>query len=329
MQQSNCFPKSCRSRRYTIRVIAWFVAIIFTVLPSSAQLWAQAPLSLQWYQVNTKNVLDNARNKIEPSLPATERDLARSITYRVTAAPGIGAFAAYEGNQRVIVIHAGTIQAVDWMFDAAWMENELNLPGCFKEYANYYYQGLQTNQNRVDSRLAPLPVAAPLTFAQAQGHKCAGATPQRMMSSSGYGARKAGAIEASIVFLYLHELGHHILRHTDGKRTDDPAGLAMSRNQEDAADRYAVGAALRAQYALTAAMPWHSLMALVGGNSIEAEKKSSHPLGVSRVLSIYRQTEQYYRQNPQQWRNPSTYDAGMQELANAIGELEAEVNSLK
>ena len=77
---------------------------------------------------------------------------------------------------------------------------------------------------------------------------------------------KARALEASIVFLYLHELGHHVHGDTDGKRTDDRAGLKMSREQEDAADEYAVRTALKAGYYVSAAFPLFSFIASFGGD---------------------------------------------------------------
>ena len=43
---------------------------------------------------------------------------------------------------------------------------------------------------------------------------------------------RAKAIEASIMFLYLHELGHRTLNHVQNKDIQDIKNLAMSRSNE-------------------------------------------------------------------------------------------------
>jgi hypothetical protein len=228
-----------------------------------------------------------------------------------------------------VVIHAGTVQVIDWIFDAGWLDAELGKSGCFKEYSSYLGRQIERNQTRVANSLNPNAVAPPIIFARSsEANDCAGVTTQQFLASPGLGERKARAIEASIMFLYLHELGHHVLEHTRGKRTADLAGLAMSRSQEDAADRFAISTGLRAGYSLVPAMPWHALMAMFGGDSIEAERKSTHPLGIGRVLRIYEETLRFYQQSPSRWPNPATYSAGMQELTKEISRLRPLVESM-
>lgn len=253
---------------------------------------------MSWYQTATMKVLSNARDLIEPTLPDDQLDIAKSIRYRVTSSPGIGAFAAYESGHRVIVIHAGTIQMIDWFVDLAVINEELGREGCYKEYASYLTEMISDNASAVANHMPLMLTKSPIVYASTTDGNCAGITSADFTAVDDYGKLKSGMIESSIMFLYLHELGHHVLHHTDGKKTYDKSGLAMSRKQEDAADMYAVEAAMGANYSLTPAIPWFMFMAQFGGDSIEAEEKSDHPLGLRRVLHVYDKTIDFYEDHP-------------------------------
>jgi predicted Zn-dependent protease len=131
------------------------------------------------------------------------------------------------------------------------------------------------------------------------------------------------------MFLYLHELGHHVLGHTDGVHLNDSSGLAMSREQETAADRYALMTALKAQYNLVNALPWNLFMASFGGNSIESEQVSDHPLGIKRVLTMFNNTIDYYSVDPNRWPDPDTYDAFMTNLKSQKAQIKSALNQIE
>ena len=93
-------PTFCRSA-------AFLPLLLFLMLSSSG---AQSDtIDHGWYQKIAKMVLKNARREIEPVLSQNELRIAKSIKYRVTSSPNVGAFAFREDGRRKIVITAGMI----------------------------------------------------------------------------------------------------------------------------------------------------------------------------------------------------------------------------
>jgi hypothetical protein len=102
----------------------------------------------------------------------------------------------------------------------------------------------------------------------------------------------------------------------------------MHRSQEDAADRWAITHALKAHYNLIAAMPIFSFIALLGGNSIESEVKMDHPLGLRRVLTLFDEVSQFYRQHPEQWRGPPSLASFLHDMAENKTAFETHIAGL-
>jgi hypothetical protein len=288
-------------------------ALLLIGLDSAGQ--AQTPAGLDSYQQHTRVIVNNARDLIEPVLSLEERTIAVSVRYRVTASRGVGASASVPDGQRLIVIHAGIVQVIEWISDAILIEGELSRPGCVRDYMAYLGPAIIQNTERTSAGLAPNAVSPPARFTTGS---CSGVTPAQFAAVPRIGDRKAGLIEASILFLYLHELGHHVKRHT----ASSPSGsLAMSRANEDEADRWAIATALKARQSLAAALPIFHLIAATGGNSIEAELKATHPLGVRRFMTLFAEIRDFYKANPTAWGNPSTY-------AQMMSHLEKDMNTL-
>src|SRR5882724_7698540 len=172
MKQMPCCLKRFPSRSLTVFAtlfkVAPFIGVtILCILSTFTTALAQpagAATPFQWYQQNTETVLNNARRLIEPTLGTAERQIAQDTTYRVTASPGIGVFAAYEDGKRIIVIHAGTIQMIDWFFDAIAIDQELHHSGCYKEFVAYVTNIISDNQQRVINGLAPRPALPPVAY---------------------------------------------------------------------------------------------------------------------------------------------------------------------
>ncbi|AZL67976.1 M48 family metalloprotease [Pseudomonas oryziphila] len=306
-----------------------FTKIISIIVLSFCTLTNGLAYDLTWYQQSTKTVLKNARKLIEPTLPPNERAIANSITYKVSSSPGIGAFAAFDDNERIIIISAGTIQIIDWIQDLLTMEAELDKPGCYSEFLIYLNEIMETNALRISNHLPPQPAMSPLVYSAHTDGACSGVTIEDFQELDNFNYYKAKAIEASIMFMYLHELGHHVLNHVKNKHIQEPENLAMSRSKENAADQYAIVTALHANYNLVAAAPWNYFMAAFGGGSLEAEKKSDHPLGVKRVLSIYDNAIIYYTDNPGAWKDPTTYDDLMAGLKKQRDLIKEQINNIE
>lgn len=200
------------------------------------------------------------------------------------------------------------IQMFDWFYDLITIEGELGYRGCYKEYIYYLQDVILKNRQRVDNSLAPEIAVSPVNYAKRTTGRCAGARQQDLLGIPEYALSRAKSIEASIMFVYLHELGHHVLGHVFGKKLTDRAGLEMSRRQEAEADRFAVMTALKSNYWLIAASPWNSFVVAFGGNSIESEVGQDHPLGIKRVLNLYEDTLSYLKRNPDAWLGEAPVD---------------------
>jgi hypothetical protein len=301
-----------------------FIAAITSVFVVTMPGLAAEPGSLESHHKSARLVLANARKMIEPTLSPEELTIARSIVYRINGGPGIGAFAAYKDGRRLIVISAGMVQMFDWLYDLATIEFELSRKGCFQEYISYLEDGMIRNQKAIVNGLPLSPVKNPFTFANDTDGQCGRLTTADFIAIPDFGLNKAKAIEASIVFLYLHELGHHVLDHVLETKDRNARDLTKSRDQEDKADRYAVVTALGANYSLVPATPWYLYIAIFGGNSIEAENSASHPLGIRRILSVYDETIDYYDRDPQAWRGELSY----QDLLAGLNEQRSQVRAL-
>lgn len=85
---------------------------------------------------------------------------------------------------------------------------------------------------------------------------------------------------SAIAFVLAHEIGHHVLGHTDLPPPDSPE---VSRARESDADRYAAELAMRVGITAFGALPALALFAAAEGETLDPE--ASHPLGTCRILA--------------------------------------------
>jgi hypothetical protein len=308
----------------------WLIVLLVASTVARAQDGVPAGWGTpEWYRVHGQNVLNNARKMVEPRLEADELEIARSVRYRVSSSPGIGAFATWQRDRRFILISAGIIQISEWLAEAFLFEMELGATGCFEEYSNYLGEKVIENTRRAQLKLGAKMVLNPITYARDNDGACSAVKPRHFTSRPELGHIRASLIEASIVFLYLHELAHHVLGHTDKLRSNQLPETAMQRQEEDAADRWAITTALRARYNLANAIPAYAFIAITGGNSLEAEKRMTHPLGIRRVLTLFDELIAHYRAHPDSWQEPPSVTTMIAELEKSRALVKAELNSLK
>lgn len=257
------------------------VSIFFTLLMMSFVANAQDSRSaLKYYQRNTEFVLRNAAKLIEPHLTPRERRIQRSITLQV---PATGVMLA-QASPGEIVISGGTSWVLEQFAVSNIANHELDYRGCDEEYVKYAGGMIMTNSLRMKNRRRPRGVYSPELFGRRFGGACKGFRT-RMITPKNHGESMAIMIEASLVFLYLHELAHHVLRHVDNA----PPDLNYSRKAEAAADAWAIEAGFRANYNILDGAPMMNLLGILGGSSLEAEVKQTHPLGIRRVRDMMRQ----------------------------------------
>lgn len=301
---------------------AFFVSLAASAQPQPPPGWG----TLSWYKRNTETVLNSARAMFEPLPSASEQAIAQAIVYRVTAQNGVGAFAFLEDGRRKVQISAGFTQMIEYLAEAMIFDAELGLDGCFDEYSQRLGETFIDNTRRHRNGLPPRGVPNLLAYAQSTEGRCSAIDPRDFTSRPDLGEYRAKMIEASIVFLYLHELGHHVLGHVQESAAETP--VAMRRDQEDTADRWAITTALKQDYNLVAATPVFAFIALTGGNSIESERSMTHPLGIRRVLTLYDEVENHYRNAPSSWNEPPPLEEFLGDMTAQRGRLENLIGAL-
>jgi hypothetical protein len=227
-----------------------------------------------------------------------------------------------EDGRKVVVLTAGTTEWFAEIANAVLAEQELGLAGCLEEYVTYVATGIVENSNRARSRLPARAVAYFAAYASTSSGHCRNFVAASFDTRQDLGELRARMVESSIAFFYLHELGHHVLGHTSGLALTPVNGLvigsddrlAMTRAQEDAADRWAIRTALRARYDPAVASPAFLLIASTGGDSLESERHMDHPLGARRFLTMYNEVYAYYEAHPEAWTGSEPYSSYMAEL---------------
>jgi hypothetical protein len=258
-------------------------SLVALILVTMARL-AYSSEQMDYYQDHASVVVKNARQLFEPYMTPTEREVAQSIDYRVTTSPGVNAFATWEDNKRIVVIHGGTILAMDWILQAYLLEELYGHKGCFHDYVYYWAQHFIQNSEFHAKGGSPQQFYSPLLYSMSDGSSsgCKGVTKEQNIN---LGPLYAKIMEASIMTIYLHETGHHVLGHVKPKQS--PTSMGKSRAQEDEADEWAIKTAIKSNYHLEIAVPAFALIDSTGGASLDAERGSDHPLGIRRHLKFY------------------------------------------
>lgn len=246
-----------------------FLAFPTTVRNETAQMG--------YYQRNTEYVLQNAAKLVRPVLSADERRIQSSVRLWVPAVVAVVA-QAYPGN---IAISAGFASILEQLAVSHFADHELGLDGCDEAYTLYVAQRIADNTERVARGRKPQLIYGAELYGRHFGGPCENLRLQDIKESDN-SEYLATLVEASLMFLYLHELGHHVNGHVDNL----PLELNYSRRAEAEADAWAIDVAFRAGYQVLAAAPMLNLLAALGGASLEAERKRTHPRGIRRVREL-------------------------------------------
>lgn len=146
------------------------------------------------------------------------------------------------------------------------------------------------NSSRVSTGKSLRPAYDVFGYAARTSGDCSGV--RRRPFSASEGRTFSGFMDASIVFLYLHEMGHHVLGHV----RSNVSSRALRREQEADADYWAIKTAWAARFNLLAALPAFILVAGAGGATTADEERSDHPLGVRRVHSMLSQVRELMKE---------------------------------
>lgn len=239
---------------------------------------------LAFYSKRIDVVANQLLEAIGPTLDPRAQEIVEDIHFEAplsweTNAEARRAF----GNRRVIVFNAGLLAVTDWLA-LAMIADWAGHPGCMKEYSNYLAELVSHNSRRMFKGRDRKPVFDFYDYAANTRGQCEGALEDSLDEAREQQLREE-ILDAAIVTVVLHELAHHVLDHVSGSNN-----IMQRRLREVDADRWAINAAVKADYELRGAVPLFLFLAATGGGTLEDEIRSGHPSGLHRVRNLLVQT---------------------------------------
>lgn len=296
-------------------IITCILVIAFCYAEASA-FTSKSQKALIYYRTILSKVIHNARSEIRPVLNKNELKIEDQINYIMKPSPEVTAYAGYNYNgERIVVISSGMAQVLEAITTAYVIEGESDITGCTKDYLSYVGNIVADNSRRASKGLSLNKGYHLFEFNQKFITNCRGASYQ-MTKSHEFGEMFSGLMDGSIMYLYLHELGHHVLKHVDADKTN----LSDRRRMETEADAWAIKTAYEAGYDLVAAMPMFLFMAAIGGDSLEHEVKATHNLGIRRVHTMLSEARGYVLARGGHWDD--SLDLMIDEISEIIDYLE-------
>jgi hypothetical protein len=260
---------------------AWSLIIALLV---SCPLVCRAE-GLEYYSERIDAVARDLLETIGPTLDPRAQKIVEEIDFTTlhsweTNAEARRAF----GNRRVVEFNAGLLAVSDWLalaMIADWAGHQ----GCLREYSNYLAELVGHNSRRVSRGRDRKPVYDFYDYAVETRGNCQGALEDTLDEAREQQLREE-ILDAVIATVVLHEIAHHVLDHVSGTGNN----WMQRRLREVDADRWAINAAVNANYELRSAVPLFLFLAATGGGTLEDEIRSSHPSGLHRVRNLLVQT---------------------------------------
>ncbi len=225
-----------------------------------------------------KSSIPNLRNEIRPILTSEEQEILDEIRIDASRSGYVNAFAAIDDQgQRRITIFTGMAMMIE--FNSIAIVASTKSPECATEYIRYQYEMYFENTKRKALGLALTEVLLPASFWRGS-QDCVALSQWVLAPSPDEANMYSEFVNASLQFLFLHEVAHHVLGHTGISNFSD----SESRLNEDDADAWALKNTLRLSYNPGALTSIFFHFAITGGAAIEDEQHNSHPLGARRML---------------------------------------------
>ena len=204
-----------------------------------------------------------------------EIDVRMPVDYNITRA-----VAYRDDSGRVIEVSSGFFGMMsqlceDDVLREYYLPQDPGINDKFEQYLTSLNQAIDHNEQSFSVEPEPLPRFAP--FAGIPDDVAA-----EIEGRDDYVAAVGNLRMSAIAFVLAHEIGHHLLGHTD---RPSPETAEQSRAEETEADRYAGELTLRAGLPAFGAFPALVFFAAAEGETLDPE--ASHPLAMCRVLDTY------------------------------------------
>ena len=234
--------------------------------------YQNSQIRLSHLQRHTETMLGHVENQISVYLTHSERQIQRRANIRVPASYALIA----QAYPDAIEISGGTLWILEQLAMAHIADHALNYSGCEKDYTDFIANGI--TQSAHDRGFVQLSL-------EAYGEKFGGACARFDLSkinAHGVSIDLERAMLASVMLIYLHELGHHVLGHVNSI----PAGLDNARQLEAAADAWAIEIAYRAGFNVLDGVPALNLIAALNAGKSGDENTLTHPHGRQRIRDM-------------------------------------------
>lgn len=234
--------------------------------------YQNSQIRLSHLQRHTENILGHVENQISVYLTDSERQIQRRANIRVPASYALIAH-AYPG---AIEISAGTLWILEQLAMAHIADYDFNYSGCEKDYTSFIANGI--SQSAQDQGFVQLSLE---DYGKNFGGACA-RFDVSTISANGVARDFERLVQASMMMIYLHELGHHVLGHVDSI----PASLEIARQLEAATDAWTIEVAYRSGFNVLDGVPALNLIAALNAGKLGDNKTLTHPHGLQRIRDM-------------------------------------------
>jgi hypothetical protein len=230
--------------------------------------------------------LNNAITYIRQYMNPAEVTFLESIGIRIFTSDEINAFSRryplYVGRP-IVAISTGLYKYLDFLVAMDVIGREHNARACVLSYDAYLVMKSQSNAAKEKRAHALGFTDSPEEFAAAHLDTCPKITTEQLLfvKSDKASYQYSYAMIASLMFVTLHEMGH--IAHGDADRDLKTLTLEQRRQQETAADDYALQFMMRTKASPLMAMP---VMFLAAERENFSDPQGDHPPSVVRAQVI-------------------------------------------
>jgi hypothetical protein len=246
-------------------------------------------------------VVSQSRTKIRQFLNADDRSLEKATFIKIANSDDPNAGASFGLNDtKFITINSGLYRFLDLLVASEVTSRKFHSPACGKSYLSYLMTSIQ-NQLMARQRGGIVLILEPALFAKRHLDIC----PNISVEDTAYNkaddkwsTEYQAAIHASMMFTILHELAH--LKHGDPPVSTAlprrfPKTLEEQRNEESAADEYALDFLVSQKLNPLIALPLMTLLAGRENFSTTQDPRNNHPVTLERIKAMYTTTLSFMR----------------------------------
>lgn len=268
---------------------ALIICAAFLVDPAPVKSQENHHEILNWFGTFTEAQVAKIRNIIRGNMSERERNIERTVEFRVIRSDlnNARAFTELETGQRVVEIHVGIVRATEMIATAraySVLTGDTQITGDWLAYV------AESIDQRINNPIEARNMSNIESFVSYIGMD--EAARNKFMAEPRAHQYLELEMNSSLMWLVSHELGHHFANHRR------PATLQKSRQQEEEADAIARRLMRGTGYNPVFATPMLLTFALWEPEAHFRESSRTHPAPLTRIEKNLREGYRYFRQDP-------------------------------